>query len=64
MAALIFKVVLKEDNNALDEVVVVGYGTQKKATLTGAVEQIGSQVLESRAITNVGAALQEPLRVW
>ena len=53
-----FKVVLKEDNNALDEVVVVGYGTQKKATLTGAVEQIGSQVLESRAITNVGAALQ------
>lgn len=50
--------VLKEDNNALDEVVVVGYGTQKKATLTGAVEQIGSQVLESRAITNVGAALQ------
>lgn len=53
-----FKVILKEDNNALDEVVVVGYGTQKKATLTGAVEQIGSQVLESRAITNVGAALQ------
>ena len=53
-----FKVVLKEDNNALDEVVVVGYGTQKKATLTGAVESVSSQVLESRAITNVGAALQ------
>ena len=53
-----FKVVLKEDNNALDEVVVVGYGTQKKATLTGAVEQVSSKVLESRAITNVGAALQ------
>lgn len=34
-----FKIVLKEDNNALDEVVVVGYGSQKKATLTGAVEQ-------------------------
>ena len=31
-----FKIVLKEDNNALDEVVVVGYGSQKKATLTGA----------------------------
>ncbi len=30
MTALILKVVLKEDNNALDEVVVVGYGTQKK----------------------------------
>ena len=53
-----FKVVLKEDNNALDEVVVVGYGTQKKATLTGAVEQVSSKVLESRAITNVGVALQ------
>lgn len=52
------KIVMKEDNNALEEVVVVGYGTQKKATLTGAVEQINSQVLESRAITNVGAALQ------
>lgn len=52
------KVVMKEDNNALEEVVVVGYGTQKKATLTGAVEQISGQVLESRAITNVGAALQ------
>lgn len=53
-----FKITLKEDNNALEEVVVVGYGTQKKATLTGAIEQVGSQVLESRAITNVGAALQ------
>ena len=52
------EIVLKEDTEMLDEVVVVGYGTQKKATLTGAVEQIGSQVLESRAITNVGAALQ------
>lgn len=53
-----FKIILKEDNNALEEVVVVGYGTQKKATLTGAIEQVGSQILESRAITNVGAALQ------
>ena len=52
------KVILKEDNNALDEVVVVGYGTQKKATLTGAIEQVSSKALESRAITNVGLALQ------
>lgn len=52
------KIVLKEDNNALDEVVVVGYGTQKKATLTGAIEQVSSKALESRAITNVGLALQ------
>lgn len=53
-----FKVVLKEDNNALEEVIVVGYGTQKKATLTGAVEQVSSKVLESRAVTNIGLALQ------
>ncbi len=52
------KITLREDNNALDEVVVVGYGVQKKATLTGAVEQINSQALESRAVTNVGLALQ------
>lgn len=52
------KIILKEDDNALDEVVVVGYGTQKKATLTGAVEQVSSKALESRAITNVGLALQ------
>ncbi|EKJ91529.1 TonB-dependent receptor P39 [Bacteroides finegoldii] len=53
-----FTIKLKEDNNALDEVVVVGYGTQKKATLTGAVESVSSKTLQSRAITNVGAALQ------
>lgn len=53
-----FKVILKEDNNALDEVVVVGYGTQKKATLTGSIEQVSSKALDSRAVTNVGLALQ------
>lgn len=52
------KIVLKEDTEVLDEVVVVGYGTQKKATLTGSIEQVSSKALESRAITNVGVALQ------
>ncbi len=42
----------------MTEVVVVGYGKQKKATLTGAVEQITSKNFESRAVTNVGLALQ------
>lgn len=42
----------------LNEVVVVGYGKQKKTTLTGSVEQISSKTLESRAVTNVGLALQ------
>ncbi|WP_081154663.1 SusC/RagA family TonB-linked outer membrane protein [Niastella vici] len=42
----------------LDDVIIVGYGKQKKATLTGAVEQVTSKTFESRAITNVGLALQ------
>lgn len=40
-----YDIVLKEDSKTLDEVVVVGYGTQKKATLTGAVSAIGSDEL-------------------
>ncbi len=54
----ISKIILKEDSELLDEVVVVGYGTQKKATLTGSIEQVSSKALESRAVTNVGLALQ------
>ncbi len=42
----------------LDEVVVVGYGTQKKSTLTGAVSQVGGEVFENRAIVNVSQGLQ------
>ena len=49
---------MKEDTEVLDEVVVVGYGVQKKTTLTGAIDQVDSKVLESRAVTNVGLALQ------
>lgn len=51
-------IVLVEDSELLDEVVVVGYGTQKKANLTGAVSQIDSKVLEARPVQNVGQALQ------
>ncbi|WP_442795962.1 SusC/RagA family TonB-linked outer membrane protein [Pelobium manganitolerans] len=49
---------LQSDDKQLSEVVVVGYGTQKKATLTGAVETISSKSFEDRAVTNVGLALQ------
>ena len=49
---------LKEDSEVLDEVVVVGYGVQKKTTLTGAIDQVDKKVFESRAVTNVGLALQ------
>ncbi|HKP32906.1 MAG TPA: TonB-dependent receptor plug domain-containing protein, partial [Chitinophagaceae bacterium] len=40
------------------EVVVVGYGTQKKANLTGAVDQVSAEVLENRSITNLSQGLQ------
>ena len=43
---------------ALDEVVVVGYGTQKKANLSGAVETVTSKSLENRSTNNVALALQ------
>lgn len=51
-------IVLKEDAQALEEVVVVGYGTQKKANLTGAVAQVAGDVLENRPIANIGQGLQ------
>lgn len=52
------RVVLEEENNELNEVVVVGYGVQKKANLTGAVSQIDSKMLENRPTANLGQALQ------
>ncbi len=42
----------------LDEVVAVGYGTQKRGSLTGAVDQIGSQALENRPMSNLTQGLQ------
>lgn len=49
---------LKTDNNDLNEVVVVGYGTQKKANLTGAVTTVDTKMLQARPITDVGRGLQ------
>lgn len=51
-------VILQEDSQTLEEVVVVGYGTQKKVNLTGAVAAVDGEVLESRPITNIGQGLQ------
>lgn len=51
------QVVLKEDTQALDEVVVVGYGTQKKINLTGAVETIKAEQITSKPVTSVAQAL-------
>lgn len=52
------KITLLEDAQMLDEVVVVGYGTQKKVNLTGAVSMVDSEVLQSRPVANVSQALQ------
>ena len=54
------KVVLMEDAQALDEVVVVGYGTQKKVNLTGAVEQVTSEVFDNRPQRDPGPARFDP----
>jgi len=51
-------VTLKEDSKTLSEVVVVGYGTQKKANLSGSVAQVDSKELTNRPISNVSSGLQ------
>ncbi|WP_317664168.1 TonB-dependent receptor [Maribacter sp. TH_r10] len=52
------QIVLKENAAALEEVVVVGYGTQKKINLTAAVSQVGSEVFENRPTANAFRSLQ------
>ncbi|WP_235833042.1 SusC/RagA family TonB-linked outer membrane protein [Arcticibacter tournemirensis] len=54
----VINVVLKDDVSQLNEVVVVGYGTQKKVNLTGAVTQVSGEELTNRPVPNVTAALQ------
>mgnify|MGYP001512819506 FL=1 len=49
---------LKEANQLLNEVVVVGYGTQKKVNLTGAVGTISAKEINARPVSNVAMALQ------
>lgn len=51
-------VILKENSKTLSEVVVVGYGTQKKANLSGSVAMVDSKELENRPIQNVSSGLQ------
>lgn len=49
---------LNEDSNLMDEVVVVGYGVQKKINLTGSVVSVDHDVLANRPIANVTTGLQ------
>ena len=53
-----YNVTLKEDTKTLDEVVVIGYGTQKKVNLTGAVASVSTDDIKDRVQTNVLSAVQ------
>lgn len=54
----VINVVMKDDAAMLDDLVVVGYGTQKKSDVTGAVSHIGAEELQSRPVSNAFEALQ------
>lgn len=58
VSASAMTIVLEEDNTSLNEVVVVGYGTQKVANLTGAVATVSAKTLESRPLVNLAQGLQ------
>lgn len=53
-----FSVVLQEQTEKLDEVVVVGYGEQKRKNVVGAVEQVSGKILENRSNPNVVRSMQ------
>ncbi|MEA4839409.1 MAG: TonB-dependent receptor [Bacteroidales bacterium] len=53
-----YQIILEEDFKSLDEVVVVGYGTQKKINLTGSVQSINSDDILRRSVSTGSAALQ------
>lgn len=52
------KIVLEESSMSLDALVVVGYGSQKKANLLGAVSQVTAEEFKDRPVSNLGKALQ------
>jgi TonB-dependent starch-binding outer membrane protein SusC len=51
-------IVMDEETIGIEEVVAIGYGVQKKINLTGAVEQVTSEILEDRPVANVQQAIQ------
>ena len=54
----VVNIALKEDAEVLDEVVVVGYGVQKKSDVTGAMIRVNSEDLTSRPVANAFEAMQ------
>lgn len=53
-----FSITLEDDSKLLDEIIVVGYGTQKKENLTGAVDQVKADDLAQRPVVNLAQSLQ------
>jgi TonB-linked SusC/RagA family outer membrane protein len=53
----VLKITLTEDSQALDEVVVIGYGTQKKVSLTGSVATVKPEDIQSISTSNLSNAL-------
>lgn len=51
-------IVLKEDNQLLDELVVIGYGVMKKRDLTGAVSSVSGETMKDKPVASIGEALQ------
>lgn len=54
----VIDVTLREDTNVLDDLVVVGYGVQKKSDVTGAMTRVDSEALNTRPVSNALEALQ------
>lgn len=54
----VFNITLTTDQKTLNEVVVVGYGTQKKSQMTGAISQVTAKQLQEMPITSIGQAMQ------
>lgn len=52
------RIVLEDDTQLLDEVVVVGYGVQRKSDITGAIASVNSEQMKNKATDNVGKAIQ------
>lgn len=57
----VIDVQLKQTETELDQVVVIGYGTEKRINLTGAVEHLGGEALEDRPMPNVARGLEGAL---
>jgi TonB-linked SusC/RagA family outer membrane protein len=53
-----FKITLKESSQSLDEVIVVGYGTQKRSDVTGSITRVSAEELTNRPVSNAFEALQ------